>query len=588
MPLFSEEKLAEIRERLPINELISDFVELKKAGKNYKGLCPFHQEKSPSFIVSPERESFHCFGCGAGGNIFHFLMKMDSVNFPEAVERLAERAGVEIVKSSGKNDPQLSQKKQKAFELQRQAAWYYHCLLEKTPKTDPIWTYLAQRQIDEETVKSFHLGFCPNRDSGLLEHLKKKGFNLEDAQQDSLYRGKREFFRGRLIFPIFNHEKKAVALGGRIFEEKDRGPKYLNSPESLIFRKGELFYGMHKAKAALRKANRAIIVEGYMDVISMHRYGYEETIAPLGTALTAAQARSLKRMGVEVVLAFDGDKAGQSASLRALETLLEVGILPTALQLEPGEDPDSLLKRDGKLQFDKKLSERHNLLESLIENSLKSLSPASSEFEKKAEIARNLLRFIDKIPDSIIRNLYRRRLAELLQIPESWFGAQIGKNIPPKKVEIKSQKTAPWLAEEAMIFKIWLQCEELRGEMKQNITVTEFLSPKASEIAELLWGKLPSNPEHSYRAYPDTVSEEQAAWLSELALHPDLFDGISAAKKHLEEARFRLKERRLRNELQSLKNLEDPQAVEWIQEKIQDLSKVLKNKERGYGQRKSS
>ncbi|MCE9625179.1 MAG: DNA primase [Deltaproteobacteria bacterium] len=584
--MFSEEQLSEIRERLSIVEFIGEFVQLKKAGKNHKGLCPFHQEKSPSFIVSPDRDTFHCFGCGAGGNLFHFLMKLESLSFPEAVERLAERAGVQVA-SSGPADPHAKERRDEAFEIHRQAAWYYHCLLKNTPKEHEIWAYLAKRQISDEAIEAFHIGYCPSQESGLAGRLQQKGFKREALEKYSIYRGRREFFRGRLTFPIFRHDKKVVGLGGRLFQEKDEGPKYLNSPESEIFKKGELFYGFHLAKAEIRKKNQVLLVEGYLDVITLHGQGFSQALAPLGTALTPMHAKTLQRQEAEVILLFDGDSAGEEAGLRALEVLLAQGVIPQIVRLDGGEDPDSYLKRFGRLAFEKKLQERRNLLEELIDKWSASLPRGPQALEQRGRVARRLLALIEKIPDSIVQNLYRRRLSEGFDIPEEWLRGNRAFQDRRPVATPRPARLRNWLPEEETLVEVWLRFPSLRPEILQAVEAEDFCTEELGEVVRSFWELAKTEPYGKTGKYLELVPESLLEMFTELTLRPDGLDEVSTAKLSLDEAVVRLKERRLKEDLQALRGSANPQAIHVVHEKIQALSQVLKNKARIYGERKN-
>jgi len=584
--LFSDEKLSEIRSRISISDLVSEHVQLKKTGKNYKGLCPFHSEKSPSFIVSPDRDTFHCFGCGSGGNLFHFLMKLESLSFPEAVERLADRAGVTL-DARGPSDPAQAQRRQRAMEMQRQAAWYYHCLLKKSPQEHPAWTYLAQRQVPREMVETFHLGYCPPQDSGLRLHLKKKGFLPQEIEDSGLYRKEREFYRGRLIFPIFRGDNKVVGMGGRLINEKDFGPKYLNSGDSEIFKKGELFYGLHLAKNEIRKRNQVIIVEGYLDVIALHAHGYPQAVAPLGTALTQQHGRNLKKFTGETVLLFDGDAAGEEASRRALEILLAQAILPTALRLDSGEDPDSFLRRYGRLAFEKKLSGKRNLLEELIDKWSAALAQGPSNLEKKGQTARQALNLIQKIPDSILQNLYRRRLAEALEIPEDWLQGLKAKAPAAKSSAPVPRNWPSWLPEEEVIFEVWLKFPAWHPEIASRLAVDDFSSPEAVELARVFLAQPQRETPIMIGEYFDLAPSGKAEVLSELALRVSGLEDEEIARESFEQAALRLQEKALKRELKSRKGPQAEREIQEIHEKIHALSQVIKNKERIYGERKN-
>ncbi len=583
--MFSEETLAEIRERVPIFDFISEYVQLKKAGKNYKGLCPFHSEKTPSFTVSSERETFHCFGCSAGGNVFHFLMKLEGLGFPEAVTRLAEKAGV-AVGSFTPASPESLRRRTRGFEMQRLAAWYYHCLLKKTPKEDPVWAYLAKRQLDEATIEGFHLGYCPPSDSGLMSHLKMKGFSAEEIQDASFYRGAKEFFRGRILFPIFNAEKKVVALGGRLFLERDLGPKYLNSPESEIFKKGELFYGLKEAKESIRKGDQAIVVEGYLDVIAMHSYGFTQAIAPLGTGFTSQHARLLKRLASRVLLLFDGDNAGREASLRALDVLLSHGIFPEGVALDPGEDPDSSLRRSGRLAFEKKVASRRNLLQDLIDKASALKAPGPNDLLEKGQIARRILAYLEKIPDSIVKNLYKRRLAEALEIPENWLKERALKTPAPTPAPA-TRKRPLWLPEEETIFEVWMKFPTLREEILELVDLEDFCTEEAARLARVFWQAGPAQTPELTGQYFDLAEGSLIEVLSELTLRATGLEEAPTAKQCLFEAWYRLKEKKLKSDLTILKKSGQAEQIDLIQEKIQALSQLIQDKERVYGERKT-
>lgn len=585
--MFSEEQLSEIRERISIVEFIGEQVQLKKAGKNYKGLCPFHQEKSPSFIVSPERDTFHCFGCATGGNVFHFLMKLDSLSFPEAVERLAERAGVAVA-SSGPADPAAKQRRETGLEVLRQAAWYYHCYLKSLPKEHEVWAYLAKRQIPESAVETFHIGYCPTQESGLANRLAGKGLPREELEKYSLYRGRREFFRGRLLFPIFRHDKKVVGLGGRLFHERDEGPKYLNSPESEFFKKGELFYGFHLAKNELKRRNQILLVEGYLDVITLHIHGFAQAIAPLGTALTPHHGKALQRLGVEIILLFDGDSAGEEASLRALDVLLSQGVLPQIVRLEAGEDPDSYLKRYGRLAFEKKLAERRNLLEELIDKWAASVGRGPAALEQKGRAARRLMALIEKIPDSIVQNLYRRRLAEAFDMPEDWLRAPPARQ-PARRFDSQSQAGEPAkaigrLPEEEALLEIWLKFPTLRDDILLAIEPQD-LSEDLVETARAFWELAKSDPYGKTGRFLEVAAPGLLTTLTELAMRPDGMDDEATARQSLDQTLLRFKERRLKAELQALRS-QGPE-IHLLHEKVQALSQVLKDKARSYDQGKN-
>lgn len=579
--MISEEKLNEIRERLPLSELVGEYVHLKKTGKSHRGLCPFHQERTPSFYVSDDRESFHCFGCGVGGDLFEFFKQIESISFPEAVGRLAERVGVPL-DWSHPSDSAAYAKKKRSFEILRQTAWYYHCLLKNLPPDHEAFAYLQSRQLPLESVEPFFLGYSPPGDSGLRDYLGKKGFTAAELKASQLFNGHREFFRGRLIFPIFRQDKKVVGFGGRRLNEKEGGPKYLNSPDSDLFKKGELFYGMDLAKATVRRTGRILVVEGYFDVIGLHTHGFTHAVAPLGTALTPFQAKSLGRMAEEITLLFDSDAAGWRATLKALEVLLPLGSLPKRVQLEPGEDPDSYLRRYGKLALAKKLESRRNLLEEIIDKGASEIGSAQASLEAKGQAAGFLLKMIETIPDRITQNLYRRRLAEAFEIPEEWVLPRPSPRVgtAPKS----SQNRPPWFPEEEAIWEIWLKFPHFRDRILQELEVTDFCTKTSQSLAEVFWSLPGSQAQVNIGKYFDLAPEGLLEVLSEMALRSSGLEEEGAADEHLRQSLLRLKERRLRQDLVNLKSAPASDQPALLQKKLEALSHLRKAKEGNDGQ----
>jgi DNA primase len=345
LSLIAEETIQQIRDRADIVGLIGRFVSLKKAGSSYKGLCPFHNEKTPSFNVRPDRGSFYCFGCQKGGNAITFLMEMENLTFPEAVRALGSEVGIEIAESrSGERG--LSERMLAANDAAQSC--YREAL--KVPG-NPGSAYLAGRGIDADLIDRFGLGFAPDRWDTVVQALRAKHIPEADAAKAGLLSerssgGYYDRLRGRVTFPIQDVRGRVIGFGGRAVAS-DQEPKYLNTPESPVFRKREAFYGFPAALEAIRRAGRAVVVEGYFDLIALHRAGIAECVATCGTALTEAHAQNLRRRTREVVLLFDGDEAGQRAIERSLELLLPQGLRARAAALPAGDDPDSFLARDG-------------------------------------------------------------------------------------------------------------------------------------------------------------------------------------------------------------------------------------------------
>jgi DNA primase len=418
--LIADETIERIRERVDIVELISSYLPLKRSGGNYQGLCPFHGEKTPSFNVNPARQIFHCFGCGVGGNSVTFVMKMEGLSFPEAVRRLGSRVGI-VVEEEAPTAEQ-TQRREAVIRLLRvmeAAAAAYERVLLKEEGGARGRDYLKERGYASETAKLFHLGYAPEQSDFLCKELEVAGVEMRDAEELGLVRsgtsrpGRYDLLRNRLIFPIQDERGRIVAFGGRALG--DAQPKYLNSPESLLYHKGKILYGLFQAKEAMRRSSEAIIVEGYFDLLALHRAGLTHTVAPCGTALTTDQARLIKRFASRVFLLFDQDSAGQKANQRAMEIFLAEGISPLIVTLDAGDDPDSYLRKQGAEAMRERLAAAQPALELFI---AATLSTCGESIEGRARGAEKVLPLIKLLPSEMERNLYLKALAQRTGIDE--------------------------------------------------------------------------------------------------------------------------------------------------------------------------
>jgi DNA primase len=434
---FSEEKVSETRDRSSILEVISDYVTLKKTGKNYKGLCPFHSEKTPSFMVNEEKQIFHCFGCGEGGDVFTFLMKMGHFSFPQAVEELAKRYGVKL--PSRELSP--SQKKEEAkreilFQINQIASEYFHEILTQGQEGEEGRKYLSHRGVSPDVIHEHRLGYSTDRWDGLVRHLQKKNVSLNLAWElglispkkrvgDSTLREGRgldatswyDVFRGRILFPIFDIHQRVVGFGGRVIREGQ--PKYLNSPESSLYHKGEILYGLHVAKRWATEKDCVIIVEGYFDLLTLHQYGMKHSVATLGTALTTQHIRILKRYTKNLITLFDADQAGIQATLRSLPLFLEEEAIGRVVVLPKGEDPDGFLRKGNGEDFGKRVEGSISLIDFFLEGLMKTHDVKS--IDGKVRVAKEGLALLGKIPDRIRRDFYVKALAERLDVQESFL-----------------------------------------------------------------------------------------------------------------------------------------------------------------------
>jgi len=410
-----DEVLEEIRERADILELISDHLALKKVGRNYKGLCPFHQEKTPSFMVSPEKQLFHCFGCGIGGNIFTFLMKYEQISFAEAARALAQKYGIHIpeVRATARDERREGLLKINDVAL----AFYVHQI--KDGKEGKIARdYLERRGIDWAVCEEYGIGYAPPRWDALVTHFKGKGVNVKEAESLGLIIPKKggwyDRFRARIIFPIFNLQTRVIGFGGRVLGDGEE-PKYLNSPDSFLYKKGAGFYGLNVARQYIQKEEgKVFIVEGYFDLLSMAQKGVKNVVATLGTALTPEQVRLARRFGKEFFLLFDPDKAGKKATLRGLEIFIQEEEFPAVIPLPDGTDPDSYFQKGGTPQA---LRERAVPgMEYAMGMLMEGYDLVTVEGKVKAVEA--MLPFFIQIKDGVRRDFYLKRLAERVGVKE--------------------------------------------------------------------------------------------------------------------------------------------------------------------------
>ncbi|HJV36950.1 DNA primase, partial [Geomonas sp.] len=357
MSMIPDEKVREVRERAPILEVISDYMSLRKSGANYQGLCPFHGEKTPSFNVNPARGIFHCFGCGAGGNAFDFIMRMEGLAFPQAVKFLAKRVGVEIPERPLTREEQRKvDEREELYRINELACEYYCRVLESDEAGSAGRSYLQTRGVDRDTAAAYRMGFAPAGWDNLAKYLQRKGVSAEQAEKLGLLRkrdsggGYYDTFRNRLLFTISDLHGRAIGFGGRVMD--DSLPKYINSPESLIYRKSEVLFGIDLAKKGMREKGSAIIVEGYFDHLALYRAGFTNVLATCGTALTPQHLKVLRRYAEKAYMLFDGDEAGRKATVRSMELFLEEAFPARVIEIPAEDDPDTFVKREGAAGFE--------------------------------------------------------------------------------------------------------------------------------------------------------------------------------------------------------------------------------------------
>ena len=449
MVRYSEELIEEIKNSNDIVDVISQYVNLKRSGRNFFGLCPFHKEKSPSFSVSPDKQIFHCFGCGAGGNVIHFISKIENADFKEAIGILANRAGIELPTLNNYEDNKTALLKSKVYEINQIAAEFYHQNLYK-PTSKIGQEYIKKRKLDNRTLKSFLIGYSGNFDE-LYRILKQKGFTEEEILASSLVNKKDDGkyidrFRKRVMFPIQDTRNKVIAFGGRVTD--DSKPKYINSPENIVYSKGRHLFGLNVAKRGELK--NIIIVEGYMDAISLYQRGITNVVASLGTALTEAQGRLLRRYSERVTIGYDSDGAGQAATLRGLEILQNIGCDVRILQISGAKDPDEYVIKYGPERFLKCVEQAISLVEFKVKMLKQSLN--LDNINDKIKFLNQVAKILSNVTNSIERELYVEKIANEYNVSKEAIYGEVNKLIytkntgektlekPIVKKEIKKEK----------------------------------------------------------------------------------------------------------------------------------------------------
>ncbi len=489
--LIDDVLLEEIRDRAEIYEFISGYVDLKRSGSNYMGLCPFHSEKTPSFSVSPSKGIFKCFGCGEGGDVITFAMKRENLSFTEAIKFLAEKYNIELKKSKSSINREEEEKKKRFFEINKEAARLFFANLRESKA--PLF-YLQKRGLSQKTILKYGLGFAKDSWDDLKNHLLNKGYKEEDLIELNLLSSSKsksyDRFRNRIIFPIINAKGEVIAFGGRVMD--DSKPKYLNSSETPIFHKGSNLFNLNIISKE-GKRDKILLVEGYMDVISLYNSGINYSVASLGTSLTENQAKIIKRYAKEVYICYDGDLAGINATNRAIDIFLSVGISPGIVSLPEGLDPDEYIKKYGKISFEGQLKSAHSYLEYRISNLREKYNLKEAKGLSDFTIA--AAKILTAIKNPIEKDVYVKKFASKYKVDENVLNNYIGylkKNTykkegtkvqkPKKVLNIKSGK----LLAELGLISYSLKDEETYAYIKERLDIISFSNMAARIIFEEL------------------------------------------------------------------------------------------------------
>ena len=498
---YSEEILNEVRQSNDIVDIISQYMHLKRSGRNFFGLCPFHNEKSPSFSVSPDKQIFHCFGCGVGGNVFTFVSKIEGMSFVETVQMLAERANIQLPTLQNSGDSLREELKDKVYKINEFTAEYYHQNLYK-PQAKMGQEYVKKRQLSNETLKSFRIGFSGKFDE-LYKELKKQGFEEKEILESGLVnkndRGQYiDRYRNRLMFPICDVRGRVIAFGGRVLD--DSKPKYINSPENVVYSKGRHLFGLNVAKKGDTK--KLLIVEGYMDVISLHQRGITNVVAPLGTALTEQQGWLLRKNAEQIILSFDSDEAGLQAKLRALDILQNMGCDLRVLQIDGAKDPDEYIVKYGNARFKNIVDKALSVIEFKVRTLQKDLNLENTN--DKIKFLNEIAKLISKVDNTIEREVYIEKISKEYDISKEAIYAEVNKLtykntnsekilekskpiITHKKIETKEVPQAIKKRENTIISILLTGDLSIFEIIKQNIEPQDFQDEINSNIAKKLY-----------------------------------------------------------------------------------------------------
>lgn len=584
---YSDELIEEIRSRNDVVDVISSYVKLKKQGSTYFGLCPFHNEKSPSFSVTPGKQMYYCFGCGEGGNVYSFIMKYENYTFVEAVKMLADRAGITLPEQeNSEEERRKSDLRVKLLEINKKAALYFHHQL-KSQNGETGLKYFRERGLDDVTIVRFGLGYANKKNNDLYHYLKTFDYSDELLKESGLFsfseKGTYDKFWNRVMFPILDINNRVIGFGGRVMGEGE--PKYLNSPETKIFEKSRNLYGMNFAR--ISKKNYLLICEGYMDVIALHRAGFTNAVAALGTAFTEQHALLIKRYVKEVVLTFDSDGAGKKAALRAIPILKKAGIAMRVLDMSPYKDPDEFIKNMGTEEYEKRIDKADNsfIFEIRMMMSQYDMNNPQSKSEFYSNVAAKLLEF----PDELERNVYIEAVSREFMIPQESLGKMVKKLALSYKGDAsdvvklnqeseddikKAKKNLEDGVKRAqrMLLTWMIEDEKIYFKVKNYISEKDFIDPLYNTVAKMLFEQFEENNVNPAKILNKFIEEDehrQAAEIFNTSLREEMSE--QEREKALNEAVYKVKKNSLEY---ASKNTNDFGELQNILNEQKNLQKI--------------
>ena len=586
---YSDEIIEEIRQNNDVVDIISQYVHLTRKGRNYFGLCPFHNEKSPSFSVSPDRQIFHCFGCGVGGNVYTFLMKIEGITFKEALEQLAERANIQLPTLTSGADTAKEELKAKVYKVNEFTAEFYHQNLYK-PNAKMAQEYVKKRKLNQETLEAYKIGFSGKFDE-LYKALKQQGFREKEILESGLVNKNDngtyiDRYRNRLMFPICDARGKVIAFGGRVLD--DSKPKYINSPENIVYSKGRHLFGLNVAKKYSSK--KLLIVEGYMDVISLHQRGIENVVGALGTALTEQQGWLLRKSTEQVILGFDADGAGQTAVARSMEILQNMGCDMRVLQIEGAKDPDEFIVKFGEGRFKLAMENAISLVEFKVKNLRKDINLENAA--DKIKFLNEIAKILAKVENTIEREIYIEKIAKGYNISKEAIFAEVNKliysnskgiqtlqeqNKTIRKVEQNKEEKISvnenLIKRENTIIALLIDANKnVFEKIKQNIKPEDFKDSINREIAQKLYEEL-EKQDSNINKLIDTFDEETQNHIT-MVMATDY--EIENVEKAVDDILQKYKREKLDDRKQEiLKQLETEQDTEIKQQLGKELNSII-------------
>ena len=582
--MLAQETVEQVAAASDIVAVISSYFPLKRAGTEFRALCPFHQEKTPSFFVNPSKQSYYCHGCGAGGAVFQFLMQYENIDFPEAVRRLASRAGIAIIVEELSQEEEAKQSlRKRLLRLHFEASAWYHSNLLRTKAAAHARSYLQSRGVNIETAKRWQIGYAPKTWDSLVHWATDSGFTREELMASGLAKPREEGnprsriydrFRDRLMFPIHNDFGEVVAFSGRILDPNASGGKYVNSPETPLFSKGNLLFGLHQSKRFIANARQAVVLEGQLDLITTFEAGIQNVVAPQGTALTARQAALLHRFADEVVLFFDADAAGQKAAERALEVLFAAGLQVKMGEMPPGEDPDSLIRKSGSDAFRARVDSAEDFFDFQVNHKLSATE--SKTTAGRVAFARKVSQFISVVPDLILRDTLISRLSVRLTIPRETLQQMVrssGSQIQGRTLteEVVTPQLSMPRHDLAVICKAALVVPDLLKEIRQQPWRSVLQHVEGAElISKIFASALEPGEPAGLAAFFASLSKSDAAVLSLLLANKELNEQMGYLFwTQLAAAEFQRRKRQIENVIRLAGD--DPGAQEQAKEELKEV-----------------